>query len=248
MRTKTLFTLSLCLLALSGCSTPPKDTPTNAAESFQSAKKALINGDYESARTQFEQLQATFPYGPYAEQAYLEKAYAHFRFEEYDAAIFEYTRFLREYVRHPNAPYAMYMLGLSAESKVRNFLDAYFTDPADRDAGSLKAAYQYYAQLINTHPTSAYAVDAQKRMVRITNALARHEYKVGVYYFERKNYLSSVNRIKFLIENYPTSQAVLPGLVLMQQAYLRLNMPELAAATQKVIELNRPAQSAQAPE
>jgi outer membrane protein assembly factor BamD len=239
MRKFAPFFLLTFALGLAGCSgTPGKDKPETAAQAFASAKKALVNGDYESARSQFEQLQATFPYGPYAEQAYLEKAYAHFRFDEFDAAIFEYNRFLREYVRHPNAPYAMYMRGLSAESKVRNFLDAYISDPADRDSASLKAAYDYYAELINRYPTSQYAVDAQKRMVRITNALARHEFKVAGYYYDKGQYLSAVNRIKYLIEHYPKTQSTLPGLRLMKLAYEKLGMQDLAADTDKVIQAN----------
>ena len=61
----------------------------------------------------FDQLEARFPYGRYAQQAILESAFANWRAErDTAAAIAAADRFIRTYPNHPNVDYAYYLKGL----------------------------------------------------------------------------------------------------------------------------------------
>jgi outer membrane protein assembly factor BamD len=111
-----LLAAALFSLAVAGCGLFPevKDETANwsADRLYQTAHEAMLGGNYTRAVKLFEQLEARFPYGRYAQQAILETAFANWRANETAAAVAACERFIRTYPNHPNVDYAYYLKGL----------------------------------------------------------------------------------------------------------------------------------------
>jgi len=99
-------------------------------------------------------------------------------------------------------------------------------------------AIKDFAELIRRFPNSEYSADAAQRITYLNNILARHEIHVARYYMKRGAYIAAVNRAKDVVENYQRTPAVRDALEIMAEAYDRLELPELAADTRRVIAVN----------
>lgn len=244
---KTLLSLMLVSgLALQGCSTlngliEKPDEEKTVEEFYLDATDAFKEQQWDTAIQNYEKLKAYFPYGRYAEQTHLELAYAYYKYDEPESAIIELEEFVRLFPKHKQLPYAYYLKGLAADSIIRSWLDNYVTDPATRDVKSAKRAYDYYSELISQFPESKYAVAASKRLVILSNQMARHELKVGHFYFKKEAYLASANRAKYILENYPQSSSTIKALSMLKDSYQKLGMTEAAANAENVYLLNKDA-------
>src|SRR3972149_1370107 len=177
--------LILLLLVLSGCASLDED-PTkgwSAQRHYSEGKTTLANKEYTTAIQYFEKLEARYPYGPYAEQAMLEIAYAYYKSDEMASAIAAANRFVRTHPTHPHVDYAYYLKGLAE-------------------------AHEAFKEVAQRFPKSKYAEDSRKRLVSLQNAMAMSELHAANYYFSRGAYVATVNRTKNGIENYQRTPAV----------------------------------------
>ncbi len=228
-------------IGLSGCSsliTDDDESHWTVKEFYTHAKDALNDEQWETAIKYYEQLKSYYPYGKYAEQSYLELAYAYYKFGEPESAERELNEFIRLYPKHRSLAYAYYLKALSSDSINKNWLDNWLTDPANRDMASTLDAYKAYINLLNKFPNSKYAAPSRQRLIIIRNRLARHEYQVADYYYRHKAYLAAADRAKFLIETYPRSMVNFMSLKLMKKSYLKLGMDNNAEDVQQVIDFN----------
>ena len=231
-------------LGLTGCSTlnslieKPDDEKT-VEEFYADATFGFEEQQWDIAIENYEKLKAYFPYGPYAEQSHLELAYAYYRYDEPESAILEIEEFVRLYPKHQELAYAYYLKALAADSIIRSWLDNFITDPATRDVKSAKRAYNYYTEVIQRYPNSQYATAASKRLIILRNQMARHEYKVAQYYFEKEAYLAAANRAKYILENYSQSASSVDALKIMNQSFGKLGMTQIATDAASVYELNK---------
>lgn len=234
----------LVLLTACGTSTTNPDDPTSgmdAPEIYNEAKKALKDGNYESAIKFYERLESRFPYGNLAQRAQMEIAYAYYKDNEPESAILAAERFIKMHPNHTNVDYLYYLRGLAAYDLTKSFLEEFFDqDPAERDPKAARRAFQYFIELIKNQPKSAYVSDAAERMVAIRNSLAKYEVHVAQYYMKRGAYLAAANRGKYVIENYQRTPAVSDALSIMISAYRKLGMNDLANDSQRVLDLNYP--------
>src|SRR5215468_6980242 len=67
----------------------------SADKLYSTAHQAMVDGNYTRAVKLYEQLEARFPYGRYAQQAILESAYANYRAGERGAAVDGSEEFIR---------------------------------------------------------------------------------------------------------------------------------------------------------
>lgn len=245
-----LRTLSLLIFTgffvtmISGCSSLliKPESEWTVEEFYTKAKSEFDSSQWSMAIEYYEKLKANFPYGKYAEQAYLELAYSYYRYDEPQSAIRELEEFIRLYPRHTYLDYAYYLKAVSADSINKSWLDKYITDPASRDTKSTRQAYQAYQEVIERFPDSVYAKPSQNRLIVITNRLARGQLQVAEYYYKRKAYMAAATRTKQLIEDYPMAQSNMQALKLLKASYDKLGMLENAASVQALIELNTASQ------
>ncbi len=236
--------LLLTLALLAGCATTGdehEDDERTAASLYRDAKEALDAGDYETAISRLESLEARFPFGRFAQQAQLDIAYAYYKFEEPESAIAAADRFIKLYPRHPRVDYAYYIRGVIKFNQGRSVFDKLPSqDPAKRDPGAARQAFAYFSELVQRFPDSDYAEDAIQRMIYLRNQLARHELYVAEFYMKREAYLAAANRAKYVIETFQRAPATADALALLVRAYRKLELPRLAADSLRVLELNYP--------
>jgi outer membrane protein assembly factor BamD len=237
--------LILLLLMLSGCASLDED-PTkgwSAQRLYTEGKTALANKEYTTAIQHFEKLEARYPYGPYAEQAMLEIAYAYYKSDEMASAIAAANRFLRTHPTHPHVDYAYYLMGLASFDEERSSLEKIFGtgDPSKRDPKALRDAYEAFKVVTQRFPNSEYADDSRKRLVSLLNAMAMSELHAANYYFSRRAYVATVNRTKNVIDNYQRTPAVEEALGLQALAYREMGLADLMHDTRRVLEKNFPA-------
>ena len=244
MRHSVLSTLILLFLVLAGCASVEED-PTkgwSAQRLYTEGKTALANKEYTTAVTYFEKLEARYPYGPYAEQAMLETAYAYYKSDEMVSAIAAANRFLRTHPTHPHVDYAYYLKGLASFDEERSSLERIFGagDPSKRDPKALQDAFDAFKEVATRFPQGKYAEDSRKRLTYLTNAMALSEIHAARFYFKQGAYVAAVNRTKTVIENYQRTPAVEEALGLQALSYRALGMSELMNDTRRVLEKNFP--------
>lgn len=229
-------------LVVAGCASNKEEKAQKSSEQsvYENAQKFLRTSSWEAAAQTLELLEETFPFGTYAEQAQLELIYAYFRSNEHDSVIAAADRFIRLHPQHRNVDYAYYMRGIAAFFNDTGLFSALATDTTQRDPGSARESFNYFAQLIERFPTSPYAKDAQKRMIYLRNSLARGEISVANYYMLRGAYLAAANRGKHVVENFQLTPAVPDGLAVMAQAYKMMAMDDLSQEAAEILAYNYP--------
>ncbi len=234
--------MAIILPFLTACSSQDKkDDGMTEQEVYQAAQKALDAKNWQSAIQTLGLLEENFPFGTFGEQAQLELIYAHYKAGNYEEVMASADRFIRLHPRHRDVDYAFYLRGMAAYHKDSTFLGSLFgTDNTNKDPGSARESYDYFMELITRYPNSAYAHDAQQRMVYLRNILARLEIHVANYYFKRGAYIAALKRGNYVVENFQETPAVPDGLAVMAHAYYLLGRPELAEASVKVLAKNYP--------
>jgi outer membrane protein assembly factor BamD len=239
--------LLLLAVVLPGCSLFGDDDElqidTNSGEQqmYRQAQRYIDSNNFDLAISALQQLESRYPFGKYAEQAQLELIYAHHGAFENEAAVEAADRFIRLHPQHPSVDYAFYMKGVAAYDLNKGFFaNIVPQDDSKRDVSGVREAFAEFSTLLTRYPNSRYAQDARARMVYIRNMLARHEIHVANYYFKRGAYMAALKRGQNVVENMQETTAVADGLAVMTQAYLLLNMPDLAADTTRVLCLNYP--------
>ena len=243
MRRILAFLMALGLLA--GCGLLPEqiDETRNwsASRLYYAAKESLNDGNYTRAVQLFENLEARYPYGAYAQQAQLEVAYAYYKDNEVASAIAATERFIQLHPNHPHVDYAYYLRGLANFVEDRTLFARFGDkDMSDRDPKSAREAFEAFQQLVNRFPESRYAPDALARMKYLVNALASHEVHVANYYYKRGAHVAAANRAKYVLENYQQAPALEEALAIMAQSYDKLGLDDLRDDALRVLKRNFP--------
>lgn len=233
--------LLLLTTALFACTGADKDETAGytAKELYDEAQSDINAAEFQSAVKNLESLEARYPFDPYAKQAQLEIAYAYYKFEELDQATSAIDRFARLHPRDPHMDYVYYLKGLINFNRGQGLLDAWFPrQPSRHDPAVLEQAFNNFSTLVRRYPNSKYAGDAFQRMVYLRNQMAEKEILIAEFYIERKSWLSAAKRAKAVIVKYPNTIWTKRALDIMLLSYQKLELTELAADTQKIIDYN----------
>ncbi len=219
----------------------PEDEHANwsAQQFYDAAKKALEEKSYDKAAKLYEKLEARYPFGKLAIQAQLEVAYAYYKNNEPDSALAAADRFIKSNPADPKIDYAYYLKGLVNYNKGLTFIDRFLpTDSSQRDPGSARESVKDFGELISKFPRSKYAEDAKQRISALRNNLAMYEVHVADYYMRRGAYVAAARRCNEVIEKYPRTQAIPKALKIMEDAYRKLELNDLADDAARVYALN----------
>jgi len=72
----------------------------------------------------------------------------------------------------------------------------------------------------------------------LRNKVAKHELHVANYYMQRGAYIAAIDRASYVVEHYQQTPAIKEALLLMVDAYKKLELPQLAQDAQRVYNLN----------
>lgn len=239
--------LALCAaLCLAGCASSPKD-PTagwSVGKIQEEAKAEREAGNFDKAVNLLEKLEGRAAGTPAAQQAQLDKAYAHFKAGEVAQAEATLDRFMKNHPASPAIDYALYLKGLASFNDnlgMFGFLSR--QNLSERDQQAAKTSFESFRNLVNRFPDSKYAPDSRLRMTYIINALAEHEVHVARYYYERDAYLAAANRAQTALSDYPGAPALEEALFILVKAYDSLGMIGLRDDAKRVLTTNYPQSS-----
>jgi outer membrane protein assembly factor BamD len=238
-----LIGLLLAAFALGGCSSwsKKKDEALSPEALYDRAVKLIDEGSYEPGIKTLEALTARYPFSDSARQARLDLIYAYFRAHEKESAIDAADTFIRENPTHARIDYAYYMKGLVYFERSPNFLERWFSvDLSERPPQDARKSFDAFLRVVTQYPNSEYAADARQRMVYLRNRLAEYEIHVADYYVRRGAFVAALDRARYVLETYDGSPSTRRALEIMVQSYRALELPGLAADSEKVLLANFP--------
>jgi outer membrane protein assembly factor BamD len=239
-RMASMFALATLLVA---CSSKPLDHTESWSPNklYTEAKDELANGAYDKAIPLYEKLEGRAAGTPLAQQAQLEKAYAHFKARDSAQALATLDRFMKLHPASAAMDYALYLKGLvnfNDELGMFGFISK--QDLSERDQKAAKESFEAFKELTNRFPESRYTPDARSRMTYIVNSLAQYEVHVARYYYKRGAYVAAINRAQIALLDYQDVPALEEALFLMVQSYDALGMTQLRDDTKRVMEKTYP--------
>lgn len=230
-------------LLLSACSSTPTDPTASWSPNkiYAEAKDELSAGAFDKAVTLLDKLEGRAAGTPLAQQAQLEKAFAHYKTGEPAQAIATLDRFMKLHPASPAIDYALYLKGLinfNDDLGIFSFITR--QDLSERDQKAAKESFEAFKELSARFPESKYAEDARLRMSYIVNALAQYEVHVARYYMERGAFVAAIARAQGAVSNYQGAPALEEALYIMFKSYDALGLGPLRDDTRRVMEKNYP--------
>ena len=239
-----LLSLAALAVVLGGCaSTKPVDETAGWSPNklYAEAMDERNSGNFEKAVTLFEKLEGRAAGTPLAQQAQLEKAYAHFKAGEQAQAIATLDRFIKLHPASPALDYALYLKGIvNFNDNLGLFGFISRQDLSERDQKAAKVSFESFKELVERFPDSRYTPDARLRMTYIVNSLAQSEVHVARYYYNRGAYVAAINRAQLAIADYRGVPASEEALFILMKSYEALKMDSQAQDARRVLEANFP--------
>ena len=173
-----------------------KSLDLQVLETYEEGMNYLEEGDALYAASKFNETELLFPQSEWAPKSALMAAYAYYSQDYLKDAIAELDRFLKVYPKHKNLDYVYYLLAIS-----------YYEQIVDekKDLQSIIRAKQYFEIVIRDYQKTSYALDAEFKIDLINDILAAKEMYIGRYYFEKKKWISAINRFQTIINDYETT-------------------------------------------
>lgn len=237
-----LLTCMAAMLLLAGCASQQSKDETLAPDVlYKSIQANLAAGNYKSAISRLQTLEARFPFNDYGTQAQLDLIYANYMNKDYDTAEDAADRFIREHPRHADVDYAYYMKGVAYFDEAPElFMRLFRRDIYQRDPSNAQKSFLAFQLLLQKFPNTKYAADARQRMLYLRDRLANFQWSVADYYMRRGAWVSAVQRADQIIRDYPESPRIEDALKILYTAYNRLGLTDLADDARKILELNFP--------
>ena len=173
-----------------------KEIELQMIEAYQEGLKELKRGDVLFAAKKFNEAEILFPQSDYAPKSALMAAYSYYSQNYYGDAIAELERFLRIYPNHYNIDYAEYLLGLCFYEQIVD---------EKKDLKSILDSKRIFLNIINKYPQTDFAIDAEFKLDLIEDILAAKEIYLGRYYFDKKKWISAINRFRSVTDNHDTT-------------------------------------------
>ncbi|MDR9433732.1 MAG: outer membrane protein assembly factor BamD [Spiribacter sp.] len=230
---KRFLLILLTIGVLAGCaSTDDGGTELRDAEAaalYETAKRAMDRGDWQTATTELEALQAQYPFGIYATQAQLDIIHVYYQSRDVASAVAAAERFRRINPRHSAVPYSWYMQGLALEEKNDDTLKRWVgVDTTLRDPVPRRQAFDAYTTIVNDYPDSDYADDARQRLAGLFEQSARYQLSVAQFYADRRAWVAAAQRAISIINEFAGTASVEPAMTLLESAYRKLDLNDLA--------------------
>lgn len=186
------------LLSLMGCglfkSQEAKELEKTPESLIMEGLDAYQRKNYEKAGEAFQNLKDRFPYNSYAIVAELKLADSYFLNKEYLLAATAYKEFEKLHPANEIIPYVIFQLGMCYFNQMPTI---------DRDQSYAFQAVQEFERLIKNYPRSEYVSQAEASLITAKKKLAAHEFYIGEFYFNQKNYKAALIRFEGILRDFP---------------------------------------------
>ena len=233
-------------LVLAGCSSTDVDPTAGWSPNkiYAEARDEASTGSFDKAVPLYEKLEGRAAGTPLAQQAQLDKAYAHYKSSEKAQAIATLDRFIKLHPASPALDYALYLKGLvNFNDDLGMFGWISKQDLSERDQKAAKDSFESFRELTQRFPDSRYTPDARQRMTYIVNSLAQYEVHVARYYYQRGAYVAAIGRAQTALADYQNVPAQQEALQILVKSYDALGMTQLRDDTQRIMDASYPAGS-----
>ena len=206
-----------------------KEIELQMIEAYQEGLKELKRGDVLFAAKKFNEAEILFPQSDYAPKSALMAAYSYYSQNYYGDAIAELERFLRIYPNHYNIDYAEYLLGLCFYEQIVD---------EKKDLKSILDSKRIFLNIINKYPQTDFAIDAEFKLDLIEDILAAKEIYLGRYYFDKKKWISAINRFRTVTDNHDTTIYIEEALHRLVELYYIIGLENEAKKYAKILGYN----------
>lgn len=235
--------LPLAAALMAGCSTSKGDKTAGMSPTalYAEAQDEMKSAQWDKAIALLDKLEARAAGTPLAQQAQIDKAYAHVKAGESVLAVATIDRFMRLHPASPALDYALYLKGMANFNENLGIFGSYTgQDLAERDQKASKESFEAFRELSVRFPASTYTADALLRMGYIVQSLAKYEVHVAKYYYKRGAYVAAINRAQIAVTDYRNVPAVEEALFVIYKSYDALGMEKLRDDAKRVLESTYP--------
>ena len=163
---------------------------------YKKGYSELQKGDSLLAAKNFNEAELLYPQSPWAARSAIMAAYAYYIQDYYSDAISELERYLTTYPNHKDKVYAHFLLGMSFYEQIVD---------EKKDLQSILDAKRQFELIINDHPSSEFATDAEFKIDLINEILAAKEMYIARYYLNKTKWIPALNRFKTVVNEYNTT-------------------------------------------
>lgn len=198
---------------------------------YQQAARAMERKRYDDAVELFGEVERQHPYSAWARRAILMKAFAQYQQNDYEEAVTTLDQFISLHPGNKDAPYAYYLKAMCFYERIRD---------VGRDQDFTNNAVQALTDVVRRYPQTEYARDARLKLDLTFDHLAGKEMVIGRYYQRYGKHIAAINRFKYVIDNYQTTNHAAEALYRLTEAYLQIGVVEEARAAAAVLGANYP--------
>lgn len=235
----------LFLGVLPGCgasaATGKVDYSVTAQQNYDKGLKELEQKDWIAAAKYYQFIKARFPYSKYAVLSELRMADAEFGAGHYLAAIDSYKVFIKFHPTHDMVTngYARYRIG---ESYVKMLPGDFWLLPPsfEKDQSATMDAERELRVFLKKFPKSPYVPKVKEMLSKVSYKLAKHEWYVANYYWERGKARGTMMRLRRLLQRHGGVGYDADALWLLGQAYVKVDMPDRAREAWKTLVAKHP--------
>ena len=227
---------TLLVMGVSACSSGDKQDKFAYVERpveqlYSVAASRLERKRYPEAIQLFEEVERQHPFTSWARRAILMKSFTHYQQNDYDDAIAGLDQFISLHPGNKNIPYAYYLRAMCFYERIRD---------VGRDQEFTNNAVNALNDVMRRAPNTEYARDARLKLDLTQKHLAGKEMYVGLFYLKQSKHIAAINRFKYVINNYQTTNHVPEALHRLVESYLELGIIEEARSTAAVLGHNYP--------
>ena len=204
----------------------------SATDNYTKGVKELETKDWIAAAKYFTFVKARFPYSKYAVLSELRIADAEFGAGHSLQAIDSYKMFIKFHPTHEMVQngYCSFRIG---ESYVKMLPGDWWLLPPshEKDQSATYDASRVLAKFSKRFPNSPYRKRAVKMLSKVNHRLAKHEWYVATFYWDRGKHMATVLRLRRLLDRYSGTGFDGDALWLLGRAYIRVDMKARARDT-----------------
>jgi outer membrane protein assembly factor BamD len=198
---------------------------------YVEATTALERNRFAEAIELFSEVERQHPYSAWARRAMLMKAFAQYEENDYDEAVATLDQFIALHPGNKDAPYAYYLRAMTFYVRIRD---------VGRDQDYTNNAVAALNDVVRRFPETEYARDARLKLDLTFDHLAGKEMYVGRYYQRNGKIVSAINRFKYVVDNYETTNHAQEALYRLVENYLSIGIIDEARSAAAVLGHNYP--------
>jgi len=224
--------LAISLPACGGKASGKVEYSVSAKQNYAKGLEKLKDEDWVAAAKYFAFIKARFPYSKFAVLAELRMADAEFGAEHFLQAIDSYKMYIKFHPTHEMVAngYASFRIGAAYYEMLPS--DFWLLPPSyEKDQSATYDAHRELQTFLRKYPKSPFATKAKKMVDNCARRLARHEWYVARFYWDRGKPMGTVLRLRRLTERYPGVGFDEEALWLLGKAYVKVDMPDRARKT-----------------